>query len=159
MLNSKFTYRLANHDDLAQLNQLMHLLHHEHYIQAPSEFKTAQEIEKSKSISLYLDSPECLVLVCEYQQSLFGFVTAQLCEFNSPISPSCLMGSVDELYVVNKYRQQGIATRLLSDIQQRLTEWGATQIMVEVWDFNQSALKLYKECGFVPHIHCLKKSI
>lgn len=159
MLDSKPTYRPAKLDDLAQLNQLMYNLHHEHYLQAPSEFKTPEEIEQDKSISLYLDSPECFVFVCEQHNRIVGFVTAQLCQFESPISPSCSMGSVDELYVLPSFRKKGIATQLLSAVQTRLIAWGATQIMVEVWDFNQSALSLYKECGFVSHIHCLKKNI
>ncbi|MGR5218838.1 N-acetyltransferase family protein [Vibrio parahaemolyticus] len=164
MIDLKFKIRSATSGDLETLNDLMYELHDHHQQAVPEDFKTAEEIQQEKSISRYLDSPDCIVLVAESKgkgisEQILGFVTAQFCELISPISQSCLIGNIDELFVEPDCRNSGIASALLKEAQVRLKELGAVQLMVEVWDFNQPALGLYKNEGFVPHIHCLRKKI
>lgn len=163
MDSNSITLRSATEKDLYTLNDLMFELHDHHHKAVPNDFKSANEVQEEKSIARYLDSPECLVLVATITSDnnpiIVGFVTAQFCELTSPISKPSLVGNVDELYVLPKWRQYGVAAALLTEAETRLQQLGATQIMVEVWDFNQSALNLYKKQGFFPHIHCLRKKI
>ncbi|MGF1747884.1 MULTISPECIES: N-acetyltransferase family protein [Vibrio] len=165
MIDLAFTIRSAKADDLETLNELMYELHQYHHKAVPEDFKSAEEVQQEKSIARYLDSPECLVLVLtvdgsqSFDNQIVGFVTAQFCELVSPISRACLVGNIDELFVLPSYRQHGYAQALLAEAEQRLSELGASQIMVEVWNFNRAALNLYNKEGFSPHIHCLRKKI
>ncbi|MCW8344565.1 GNAT family N-acetyltransferase [Vibrio sp. ZSDZ65] len=165
MTDLTFTIRSAKTDDLDTLNDLMYELHQYHHHAVPEDFKSAEEVQQEKSVARYLDSPDCLVLVLTVDgsessaNSIVGFITAQFCELVSPISRPCLVGSIDELFVLPSHRQHGYAQALLAQAEHRLTELGASQIMVEVWDFNQSALNLYNKEGFFSHIHCLRKKI
>ncbi len=145
--------------DLEQLNDLMFSLHDEHHQQCPEHFKTAEEIEQEKSISRYIDDPECLIFVVKQQRKILGFVTGHFCELISTVSKPVTMGSIDELYVLPEYRHQGVARLLMATIEQRLAEYGAKQIFVEVWQFNQTAVNLYQKLGFEHHIHWLRKPV
>ncbi len=149
----------AQFDDLEQLNDLMFALHDEHHQQCPEHFKTAEEIEQEKSVSRYIDSPECLIFVAKQQGRILGFVTGHFCELISSVSKPVLMGSIDELYVHPEARQQGVAKLLMDTIEARLIDYGVKQIFVEVWQFNQSALGLYQSLGFEHHIHWLRKPV
>ncbi len=149
----------AQQRDLEQLNDLMFALHDEHHRQCPQHFKTAQEIEQEKSISRYLDNPDCLIFVAKQQDKVVGFITGHFGELVSTVSQPVLMGSIDELYVRAEFRQQGIAKALMTHIETRLREYGVKQIFVEVWQFNQTALDLYQNLGFTHHIHWLRKSV
>ncbi|MCL9774944.1 GNAT family N-acetyltransferase [Vibrio methylphosphonaticus] len=165
MTDLAFTIRSAKADDLETLNDLMYELHQYHHQAVPEDFKSADEVQQEKSIARYLDSPECLVLVLTVDGAepsanpIVGFITAQFCELLSPISRPCLVGNIDELFVLPSYRQHGYGQALLAKAELRLRELGASQILVEVWDFNQAALDLYKKEGFFSHIHCLRKKI
>ncbi|GMQ46631.1 GNAT family N-acetyltransferase [Vibrio sp. 10N] len=166
MTSPRISLRSATIQDLDILNDLMFELHDHHHSAVPTDFKSADEVQQEKSIARYLDSPDCLVLVATASSitksdnpKIVGFVTAQFCELTSPISKPSLVGNIDELFVTPSWRQHGIAEALLVEAQTRLEHLGATQLMVEVWDFNQSALNLYKKQGFFPHIHCLRKKI
>ena len=64
----------------------MYQLHDEHHQQCPELFKTASEIEEEKSISRYLDDPDCIVYVAEFNGAVIGFVTAHFCELVSTVS-------------------------------------------------------------------------
>ncbi len=149
----------ARVDDLEQLNDLMFALHDEHHQQCPEHFKTAQEIEQEKSISRYIDDPECLIFVAKQQGRILGFVTGHFCELVSSVSKPVLMGSIDELYICPKSRRKGMAKLLMDKIETRFIDYGVTQVFVEVWQFNQSALELYQGLGFEHHIHWLRKPV
>ncbi len=149
----------ASFDDVETLNDLMFDLHDEHHVQSPELFKTAEEIEQEKSIARYLDDPECLVYVAVHAKEIVGFISGHFCELTSTVSQPVMMGSVDELYVLPEYRKQGVAKLLLDRIETTFIQYGAKQMFVEVWDFNQQALSLYAKQGFGPHIHCLRKPL
>ncbi|WP_413284497.1 N-acetyltransferase family protein [Vibrio sp. MA40-2] len=153
--------RAACLDDLEQLNRLMFELHDFHHQSYPSDIKTAEEIEQQKSISRYLDDPECLVYVAIDQQTdrVLGFVTGHFCELVSVISKPILMGSVDELFVSLEYRKQKIAEQLMQRIELIFEQYGVKKVFVEVWDFNQPAKAFYQKKGFDHHIHWMCKSI
>ncbi|WP_423840445.1 GNAT family N-acetyltransferase [Vibrio mytili] len=156
---SEFLIKPARFEDLESLNDLMFDLHDEHHVQSPELFKTAEEIEQEKSIARYIDNPECLVYVAREAEVIIGFVSGHFCELISAVSNPVMMGSVDELYVLPAYRKQGVAIALLEKIESTFTDYGVKQMFVEVWDFNQQALALYKREGFAPHIHCLRKPL
>ncbi|YCO05120.1 GNAT family N-acetyltransferase [Vibrio sp. VNB-15] len=156
---STFVIKPALFDDLEQLNELMFELHDEHHLQSPELFKTAEEIEQEKSIARYLDNPDCLVYVARVEDEIIGFVSGHFCELISTVSKPVMMGSVDELYVLPEYRKQGAAKALIEKIEATFVDYGVRQMFVEVWDFNQTAMLLYKNQGFGHHIHWLRKPL
>lgn len=104
----------AKLSDLETLNQLMFDLHDEHHRACPEYFKTAEEIEQEKSIARYIDNPDCLVFVARAGEDVVGFITGYFSELVSSVSKPLPMGSIDELYVVPEFRQQGVARQLFS---------------------------------------------
>ncbi len=156
---SAFVIKPACLDDLESLNDLMFDLHDEHHLQSPELFKTAEEIEQEKSIARYIDDPECLVYAAKCNEEIIGFVSGHFCELMSTVSKPVMMGNVDELYVLPEFRKQGVAKKLLDKIESTFIQYGAKQMFVEVWNFNQQALSLYAKQGFDHHIHCLRKPL
>ncbi|WNJ95083.1 GNAT family N-acetyltransferase [Vibrio ruber] len=153
------TIRLAKSTDLPVLEQMMYELHNEHHLACPQHFKSAQAVMEEKRISDYLESPEGLVFVAFGNHYCIGFVSGHFADLVSSVSQPILMGSIDEFYVFPSYRGQGIGTQLLQRIEKEFEDYGVQQLFVEVWDFNQPAIKLYQKLGFGHHIHCLRKGI
>ncbi|EII5414405.1 GNAT family N-acetyltransferase [Vibrio alginolyticus] len=154
-----FAIKPACFSDLELLNDLMFELHDEHHLQSPELFKTAEEIEQEKSIARYIDDPECLVYVAKQGDEIIGFISGHFCELISTVSRPVMMGSVDELYVLPEYRKQGTAQALINKIESTFSDYGAKQMFVEVWHFNQGAISLYEKQGFAHHIHYLRKPL
>lgn len=53
----------------------------------------------------------------------------------------------DDIFVLEEFRQQGIATRLYKQVQSIAKEIGAKRIDLTVWQFNKTAMKFYKSLG------------
>lgn len=156
---SAFTISVPNESDLPRLKELSFELHDMHHRSVPEHFKTADEILSEKDISSYLYDPQCLIYVAKLESKLVGFITGHFCELQALVSKPIQMGSIDEIYIVEGHRESGIAKSLFERLETTFKECGATQIFVEVWDFNQSALAVYEKLGFNPHIHWLRKAI
>lgn len=154
-----FQIRSARFSDLEILNTLMFELHDYHHKKQPKHIKTANDIEKEKSIALYLDNPECLVYVATEHDVIIGFITGHFCELSSVISKPISMGSIDELYIIPEKRHLKVASQLMNKIELMFEDLGVKRVFVEVWQFNQSALSLYKKNGFSHHIHWLCKEL
>ena len=153
------TIRPANTADLVVLNQLMFDLHDEHHQQCPEHFKSASDIEESKSIARYLDDPECLVFVACRNDKILGFITGHFCELISSVSKPVQMGSIDEIFIEKEIRSAGIGRELCKHLEQVFLDYGVREVFVEVWDFNKSALGFYVKSGFCNHIHWLRKTL
>lgn len=156
---SSVSLQAAQIADLEILNQLMFDLHDEHHRACPEYFKTAEEVEQEKSIARYIENPDCLVLVAKVDTQIVGFITGYFSELVSSVSKPVPMGSIDELYVMPQYRQQGIARQLFSRLEQTFVEYGVAEVFTEVWDFNKEAQLFYQDVGFSHHIHWLRKSV
>lgn len=120
------------------------------------------EIDQNEIESLlndYLTHPESLIFVAIEQHQIVGFVAGQLSQIESPLRPTYTIGSLDHWYVDEAHRKGGIGQALLARIEKGFVDFGVKQVMVEVWAFNQDALRHYQKKGYRAHIHCLQKRL
>ena len=61
----------------------------------------------------------------------------------------CGEGDINQVAVINAYRRQGIARRLVSTMIEEMEKEGFLEITLEVRAGNNSAIALYESLGFV----------
>ncbi len=54
---------------------------------------------------------------------------------------------IDDIFVLEEFRHQGIATKLYKQVESIAKDIGAKRIDLTVWQFNTTALKFYKSLG------------
>lgn len=54
---------------------------------------------------------------------------------------------IDDIFVLEEFRHQGIATRLYKQIESIAKDIEAKRIDLTVWQFNKSAMKFYESLG------------
>jgi ribosomal protein S18 acetylase RimI-like enzyme len=57
------------------------------------------------------------------------------------------------------HQRQGLGTYLLSKAQEQMEEWGLSELTLQVYPDNQSALKLYEKLGFVVKSQLLSRTL
>lgn len=55
---------------------------------------------------------------------------------------------VDEFCVAEKYRRQGVATEMIEFIKKYAKDKGFQKLELNMWEFNEGALKFYESVGF-----------
>jgi len=66
---------------------------------------------------------------------------------------------MDDLFVCEEVRRQGIATKLFKDAEKKAVALGAKRLDLMVWDFNQSAIGFYKSLGMTEQRYIFEKEL
>ena len=54
---------------------------------------------------------------------------------------------IDDIFVLEEFRHQGIATKLYKRVESIVKDIGAKRIDLTVWQFNKTAMNFYKSLG------------
>ena len=66
---------------------------------------------------------------------------------------------IEELVVAQAHQRRGIATRLMSAANRRVLDRGITEIELNVFEFNEPALRLYSKLGYLPASRRLRRKL
>ena len=143
-MESEIAISLASiHDasDIAKLNRLFN------------------EVDASpEAIAARMSDPNCVetVILAKVDDATVGFALIR-------VVPSVLYATphaeLTELYVMDDYRQRGIASELIAFAEQIAVQKGARSILVQTGDDNLPALSLYKKRGYEEYDLALKKRL
>jgi ribosomal protein S18 acetylase RimI-like enzyme len=112
--------------------------------------------ESAENIAARMDDPACVetVILAKVADEVVGF--ALVC-----VVPSVLYSTphaeLTELYVMEEFRQRGIASDLIAFAEKVAVQKGARSILVQTGDDNEPALALYKKFGYEEYDLTLKK--
>ncbi len=143
-MNENITISIASIDDapaIARLNLLFN-----------------EVDESAEAIAARMSDPRCVetVILAKVADEAVGFALVR-------VVPSVLYSTphaeLTELYVMDEYRQRGIASDLIAFAEQVAAEKGAQSILVQTGDDNVPALELYKKHGYAEYDIVLKKKI
>lgn len=117
------------------------------------------EVEESpEAIATRMSDPNCVetIILAKVGDEAVGFAFVR-------VVPSVLYSTphaeLTELYVMDDYRQRGIASGLIAFAGQVAAQKGARSILVQTGDDNLPALALYKKHGYEEYDLVLKKRI
>lgn len=114
--------------------------------------------ESAENIAARMSDPNCVetVILAKVVDEAVGFALVR-------VVPSVLYAAphaeLTELYVLEDFRQQGIASELIAFAEQVAAQKGAQSILVQTGDDNIPALALYKKHGYEEYDLTLKKKL
>jgi ribosomal protein S18 acetylase RimI-like enzyme len=143
------TYRRATLADLAavcSLGQVINRLHYEAWpnVFAPASDPGADEAHWREGI----EGEGCAAFVAEVDGEVVGFITASVATENHPLLQPLFFARVRSVCVTPQARGQGIGRGLMELAEAWAMDAGAVEIRLNVWEFNASAVRLYKELGY-----------
>ncbi|MBL8062193.1 MAG: GNAT family N-acetyltransferase [Anaerolineales bacterium] len=114
--------------------------------------------EPPEAIASRMSDPACVetVILAKIAGEAVGFALVR-------VVPSVLYAAphaeLTELYVMEEYRQRGIASELIAFAEQVTVQKGARSIFVQTGDDNTPALALYKKHDYEEYDLTLKKRL
>lgn len=143
------SYREAVADDLpgiCALGEEVNVLHHE----AWPEVFTARG-DPARHAEHWLKSiaaEQATTFVAEEPGQLVGFVAVAIIVDRHSLLQANPYGRVGSLSVAASHRGQGIGRELMSLAERWVRGRGVQDIRLNVWAFNEAALRLYEELGY-----------
>ena len=141
--------RIAKKEDLEQVNKLRKQVNDIHCEGRPDIFRTGWRKELQEHIYEIFENDKNDIIVVIIDNKIVGY--ACVAYVNNPIKPHYLERNfyyIDEFGVDEKYRRQGIATKLFNYMKNDAKKRGYAKIELDVWNFNENAINFYKKLGF-----------
>jgi ribosomal protein S18 acetylase RimI-like enzyme len=155
-----FMYRAASESDLAgicALGQVINLLHHEAW---PRIFAPASAPERdAQHWRRCITGENVAAFVAEDSSTLVGFVTVAVVSEGHSLLQPMRYAKVGSVCVREAERGKGIGRRLMEQAESWAVAQSAVDVRLNVWEFNRSALGLYRELGYEVRSLLLGKSL
>ena len=88
------------------------------------------------------------IYVMRQNDAVVGYMRIYLWETNSTTSAKRKMLSIDDIGVEETLRNQGIGTKMMTELTCLAKDWGCSSICLYVDAPNESARAYYEKCGF-----------
>lgn len=141
--------RFATHADAEQVNALRRQVNDLHAIGEPAIFRYGFQKELQDHLFTFLDEADKAVLVAESADGIVGFACLQFVDRpeTAYAHPRRYL-HVGEFGVDENHRRQGIGRALFASIRETAKKRGYGRIELDVWSFNESAMRFYEAVGF-----------
>lgn len=111
---------------------------------------TAAQIRQRLARSQGIEHP----ILAELDGNVVGFASLRLLNYLGEDAP---YAEVSELFVLERYRRQGIARALMTELEVRARAAGASSVAVLTAGDNDTAIALYRAMGFQEFSIALQK--
>jgi ribosomal protein S18 acetylase RimI-like enzyme len=144
--------RTATINDIEQIVPLLIALDELHAKMYPTVFdetKIKEDIRQSFLLE-NINTPNNLFLLAESEKNIVGIVHCYIQETkNHPIKKDKKVAVLSDLYVDENYRNKVIAQKLINKALETIKEiWIVNDVVLNVFNENQEAIKLYEKSGF-----------
>ena len=144
--------RYATREELERVNELRKIVNEVHCNGRPDIFKEGFCKELQDFIYTIWESDNSDVIVAVRDNEICGFACVDYVEKpESPYNLARRFYHINEFGVDIKYRRQGVATELFNFIKEEAARKNFNKIELDMWEFNEGALKFYESVGFVTY--------
>ena len=152
--------RFATENDLPRINELRRQVNDLHTAARPDMFKPGFPQEIQDYLQTMFEADDRHILVAEENGRIVAFAClAEIMTAATPYRPSRRFLEVDEVGVDESSRRQGAGRKLFEEIRRIAKEKGFTKIELNMWEFNEDALKFYESIGFATYRRYMEMNI
>lgn len=141
--------RFAKEADLNRVNELRKQVNEVHVAGRPDIFKPGFGRELQDFIYEIWNAENKDIIVAERDGVICGFAYVNYVERpETPYNLPRKFYDVDEFCVDEEFRRQGVGTELFEFMKEDAKAKGFSKIELNMWEFNEGALKFYESVGF-----------
>ena len=143
--------------DYEAVDQLMQKLHNIHVKGRPDLYVDLEHPYSLEEFRQKVEDTNCIAILAEERERILGICIVVMRDRSMMVNKRTAY--MDDLYVCEDVRKQGIATKLFKTAEKKAVELGAKRLDLMVWDFNQSAIEFYKSLGMTEQRFIFEKAL
>ena len=152
------TVRRAKSKDIHKIGDLLSQVDLVHHEGRPDIFKIGKKYSDEQLEVMIKDDGKPILVLVDDNDCVLGYCFCMYIEEkNHSVLTDVKSLYVDDLCVDEKFRGKGIGKKLLNFAIELAKEKGCYNVTLNVWSRNQSALKFYEACGFLPQKVVMEK--
>jgi len=141
--------RKAENSDIELIIPIMLEISKLHEEGRPDIFKEKTRIDAEKELKDKVNSGISHILVCNINEAtICGILIYRVkyIENHNNLKDTKILW-IEEVGVNEKYRRQGIGSRLIKEVRNIARKEGCSRVELNCWCFNENAIKFYKKIG------------
>lgn len=149
-MDKKITIRKGKFEDIGNIKKCLINSWVNHAKRVPS-LMSVTRMRKSDIEGYYkkaFSNPDSYVLVAEVDGSFAGFIRADIKEIE-PFFKNNKIFYLDDTFVLPKYRQMGIAKKLLGEVEKMAKRRKIKRLQAKVYTFNKITQNFLTKSGFI----------
>lgn len=141
--------RYAKREELTRVNELRKQVNDLHCEGRPDLFRPGFSQELRDYVYAIFNSENKDIVVAEIDGIICGFACIQYVEKpETPYRFALHFCDIDELCVDQAFRRLGIAKAIIAFIKEEAKKKGFNRLELNMWSFNEDALRFYEAVGF-----------
>lgn len=142
--------REAKIDDFETIGTLFFESDNFHSVNQPDIYRETLEVSRNRDyIASIINDPKAMFYVAEEDNRVVGFINGfEESKGFLPFHKERTFFSIDNIVVSKEYQSKGYGKKLLKKIEDESRSKGYSDIILNVYSFNSSAIGLYKSRGF-----------
>ncbi|RXJ71999.1 GNAT family N-acetyltransferase [Veronia nyctiphanis] len=160
--HQRINIREARESDLKPINRLYRQINVQHYQGAPEVFAQLPDEQHQEMGELHrqICDAECHFAVAEFGGNIIGYVTARIKEAPKvSFLRDHLICRVDTIVVSESAQGLGVGSSLMANVKAWALYQGATELRLEVMEFNQGAIEFYHAQGMETQSRIMSMSL
>jgi len=150
---------IAKEEELLEILEIKKEVHKNFVKQRPDIYKESDILYTNDFINSFFANASKLILLAKKDGCTLGYVFIQLVNIQLPMMTERTYIYINDLAVLEKYRNNGIASLLLKHIEKMAQEMGAAKIELAVHVFSSNAIQLYKKNGYTSRTIRMEKEL
>jgi GNAT superfamily N-acetyltransferase len=152
--------RIARAEDLPSLCALGAEVSRFHHAALPNVFARPDDPERDATIwAQAIEEPDSVAIVAERGTQVVGVATATLADEDASVFQARRYCCLGVMGVVPAERGRGVGRALMAAVEQWAREHAAAEVHLDVWSFNETAIRLYAELGYAPRTQRMVKPL
>lgn len=146
---TRLIVRPAYRDELPRINEIRCQVNDLHVAGRPDIFRPGFGAELQNLLFERYNTENWRILAAVLDGTVCGFASVEYLDRpQSPYNLARKMYHVEEFGVDSAFRRRGVGSALVAYMKRDAQEKGFSRIELDMWEFNQGALKFYESAGF-----------
>lgn len=143
--------RLLKNEDYSEIKNLMQELYELHLNNRKDIYQKGEPFSEEQFQELFNNLPN-LNFVYEQDNKIVGllFAKQKILGVSLPVLKERKVYYIDDLVVAKNHQRKGIGTKLYNHLKNKAVQAKMDSIELNVWAFNEEAIKFYEKIGMAP---------
>jgi ribosomal protein S18 acetylase RimI-like enzyme len=155
----RISIRQAFWEDINNILEIKKQAHNLYVEKRPDVYRDSKILYTNNFLKSFLENNEKLILIGLMDNEVVVYSFLEFIDVHLPMMVKRKYIYIHDLAVSEKYRHQGIATCMLTYIEEYAMRNGSSKIELAVHLFSQEAIRLYERMGFSPRAIRMEKNL
>jgi len=154
-----FIIRKAVWEDMNNILKIKKQAHDIYVAERPDVYRDSETLYTENFLESFFENEEKVIFVGVIDDEIVAFSFLECMNVSMPMMVKRKFAYIHDFAVLEKYRRQGIASRLMSYVEEYAKERGASRIELAVHLFSEDAITMYEKIGFNPRAMRMEKDL